>query len=315
MKLLFRYGYCGIDYQGFSMEEGRRTVEGAVLEALTSIGAVDPASPPRHASRTDRGVSALGNAFCFTSLHGNDRAGETLRGFNASAAADGIAVVGHSEVADGFSPRHATGRTYVYWLFPEDLRGASDPDSTRRGTDELSGHLSLFEGEHDFTAFSRRDPTREVESVRKVDVCRAMPADELMEFLGAGTADTGGSSGAPFCAGIVVRSGAFLWNQVRRMVASALDCLCGRLEPDAIVRALAGGGRGGENGGAWGSLAAPEPLVLWDVTYEPGVRWRSGDQPGERDERHHASWLAKVRRSQLRSDLLWRLSAERSGTQ
>jgi len=107
LRLFCRYGYSGDCFQGFSRELGRRTVEGTILDILVKTGAAGPERPPRHASRTDRGVSALGNVFSLESERAIERPAETLEALNALAAGHGLLATGYCLVGDGREARDA----------------------------------------------------------------------------------------------------------------------------------------------------------------------------------------------------------------
>ena len=79
MKLFCKYGYTGSGFDGFSREDGRHTVEGAILNTLLDMNVLDPGKAPLHASRTDRGVSALGNVFSFETGRDMEKVDDVLQ--------------------------------------------------------------------------------------------------------------------------------------------------------------------------------------------------------------------------------------------
>jgi len=139
-----------------------------------------------------------------------------------------IWVTGYAPVASSFNPRReAVSRTYRYYF--------SEPDLDVQGMDRAS---RLFEGLHDFSLFARvegKDPERTVSSSRV--------------FVEHG-----------YCV-FEVTACTFLLHMVRNMASALLlvgtcaqseDCIRSRLEGDTSSRI---------------SPAAPEGLVLWDVSY------------------------------------------------
>jgi len=157
MRVALKIAYDGRAFFGHQRQPDRRTVEGECLAALRSAKVLEDAGKSffRSASRTDRGVSAIGNVIAFdTSLSAeavigafNDRARDVW----AWAAAD---------VAESFHPRHAIQRWYRYHLF-RDL-----PLPTLRRA------AALFVGEHDFRSFTS-DPAGGRLVVDRIAVSRA----------------------------------------------------------------------------------------------------------------------------------------------
>src|SRR5881397_1202623 len=157
MRVALKIAYDGGAFFGHQRQPDRRTVEGECLAALRSAKVLEDAGKSffRSASRTDRGVSAIGNVIAFdTSLSAeavigafNDRARDVW----AWAAAD---------VAESFHPRHAIQRWYRYHLF-RDL-----PLPTLRRA------AALFVGEHDFRSFTS-DPAGGRLVVDRIAVSRA----------------------------------------------------------------------------------------------------------------------------------------------
>lgn len=156
MRVALKIAYDGRDFHGHQRQPVDRTVEGECLVALKAAGIIsDPQSAFfRSASRTDRGVSAIGNVIAFdTSLPPKAVVGS----FNDRAR--GVWAWAIAEVPDSFHPRHARERWYRYHVF-EDLPVAS----LRRGG-------SLFVGEHDFGSFTS-DPPAGPFAIGRVDVSR-----------------------------------------------------------------------------------------------------------------------------------------------
>lgn len=143
MRVALRIAYDGREFYGHQRQPVARTVEGECLAALKSSGVVaDPRKAFfRSASRTDRGVSALGNVIAFDSALRPDA---VLGAFNDRAR--GVWAWAYAAVPDGFHPRHAEERWYRYHLlepFP---------------IDALRSAASLFPGEHDFRWFTSDPP-------------------------------------------------------------------------------------------------------------------------------------------------------------
>jgi len=139
-----------------------------------------------------------------------------------------IWVTGYAAVEPAFNPRHnATSRTYRYYF--------CEPALDVHAMDRASRY---FEGTHDFTFFARvegKDPVRTVSSSRVFQ-------------------DHG-------CSVFEVVADSFLWHMVRYMAFALLRIGTGAEEVDLVHSRLEG------DGTARLSPAAPEGLVLWDVSF------------------------------------------------
>jgi tRNA pseudouridine38-40 synthase len=189
MRLALKFGYDGRGFHGFARQPGQKTVEGDILKALAEIGILKKGQGPRDigyaaASRTDAGVSAIGNVIALDTSFRKDA---LLSALNARLRD----VWFHSlaQVPAGFRPRDARRRWYRYHM--RDSEGGSLPMFRRA--------LSCFEGTHDFSNFARIDDENPVRTVKRVSTRKA-----------------GG------LVIVDVRAQSFLWNQVRRMMGAAL---------------------------------------------------------------------------------------------
>jgi len=124
MRVALKIAYDGRAFFGSQRQPDRRTVEGECLVF-------------RSASRTDRGVSAVGNVIAFNT-HLPPEA--VIGAFNDRS--EGVWAWAAATVSDSFHPRHALERWYRFHIF--------DPLSPRA----LRRAASLFIGEHDFGAFT-----------------------------------------------------------------------------------------------------------------------------------------------------------------
>lgn len=237
-RYALKIAYWGEPFEGFATQPGRLTVEGTILDGLRRRGlAGDP--PGRHlpvASRTDRGVHALGNVVVWES----SLPGEVLaRVFNALDPR--IACVAWAEVGRDFHPRRASQRWYRY------LETARDRDPAR-----WARWARLFVGEHDFVHFSRHDPGHRTTRGR----IQAFEVTRQGEFLV-----------------LDVRAPFFLWNQVRKMVGALHQMQEGRWDEEDLRQALQGTRRLDPPVAPAGSLILMD--VLYDLAWTPvrrGVR-------------------------------------------
>jgi len=205
MRLALKFGYDGRVFHGFGRQPGQRTVEGDILRALGEIGVLGKGKLPRDigygaASRTDAGVSAIGNVLALDTAFRKDA---LLRALNARL--EDIWFHSVAEVPDGFQPRHAVLRWYRYHLMADE---AGDIRA-------LKAALRLFVGQHDFTNFCRPEGKSAVRSIQKLKVRRSGQFINV-DFFSQG----------------------FLWNQVRRMMGAALAVSRNDLKAAEVKRAL-----------------------------------------------------------------------------
>lgn len=249
-----RVEYDGTDFDGFQVQPGRRTVQGALETALAYLGD-GVATRVDGAGRTDAGVHASGQVIAFN-YGGRLTATELGRALDALLPID-VAIRDVRAAPDGFHPRFAARyREYRYtvWNGPRSplhertalgLRAPLDTAAMERAG-------SVFIGRHDFSPFgvADRSPVRTVHSVRVRRDGRLVTID--------------------------VRADAFLRGMVRRIVAVLLEVGLGKMEETAVRSALAGPGP------ALGGAAAPaKGLCLRRVA----LGRPSSERNGEPEER------------------------------
>ena len=201
MRLAVKFAYLGEGFCGSQIQPGCRTVEGEVLSAL---GRVSPGFDHglRVASRTDRGVNALGNVMAVSTPLDDPHA--FLRAMNA--VSDGVFYRSFAEVDGSFNPRHASVREYRYVLPAEGLDAGLAAECA-----------SLFTGEHDFARFCRPDGKPTKVTVDSVDV--SCDGDALV---------------------LTYRARFFLWNMVRRTAAAIASVASGSSDLSDVSAALEG---------------------------------------------------------------------------
>jgi len=217
MWTAIKCAYLGWLFHGSQIQPGVNTVEGDLTDSLSKLGY---AIRVRLASRTDRGVSALGNVFV---LPGRER---RFRAINAFLS--GVFCHAWADVPEGFKPRHASSRWYRYLL----------PERMIKDVDVFEDAVTLFEGVHDFSGFTReknRNTRIRIDSVSTTRRCGLIIVD--------------------------IRAERFLMHQVRFMVSAAVRASesgsCNEVEVCLAE------GRHPEN------LAPADPhgLILMDVEY------------------------------------------------
>lgn len=198
-----KLAYEGRDFLGFQRQPHARTVEDEMIRALVEIEAIEDVDSSRFkgASRTDAGVSALGNVVAFDTQFRKDRLLHAL-----NAVSDGVFFYGIAEVPETFSPRRASQRWYRYFL-------------PSRGLDigQVEEAAGMFEGKHDFRRFCKVDERTTIKTVQSIQVF------PLAEFLI-----------------IDIKAREFLRNMVRRMVAAIEAAGKGKASLDDVRGALEG---------------------------------------------------------------------------
>jgi tRNA pseudouridine38-40 synthase len=258
-RLRLDLAYDGTHFSGWAAQPGRRTVEGELSAALTTVLRAPAAVRLVVAGRTDAGVHARGQVAhadvaedLLTALPG--RSGRTpeeaVRTRLAGVLPDDVRVSGVRRAPEGFDARFsAVSRRYLYRL-ADDLT-VSDP-LRRRDTVTLRGELdvdamneaaSRLVGLHDFGAFCRR---RE----------GATTIRQLLSFSWARLGDG-------VVAGTVVAD-AFCHSMVRSLVGALVPVGAGRRDPGWPVEVLLAGRRD-----AGVRVMPPHGLSLEEVVYPP----------------------------------------------
>jgi len=198
-----KLAYEGKDFLGFQRQPHARTVEDETIRSLVEIDAIENADSSRFkgASRTDAGVSALGNVVAFDTEFRRDRLLQAL-----NAVSDGVFFYGIAEVPETFSPRRASQRWYRYFLPSSGLNAGKVEEAA-----------NIFLGRHDFRRFCKVDERTTVKTVQSIQVF------PLADFLI-----------------IDIKAREFLRNMVRRMVAAMDAAGKGKASLDEVRGALEG---------------------------------------------------------------------------
>ena len=205
-RWLVRFGYDGAGFAGWARQPGLRTVEGVLREGIprTGVAATTEAGGLAVASRTDRGVSARGNALTLSS---SLPAAGVLRALNGIAPEVFFTAI--SEVAPDFSARAATGRWYRYFEPAEGHR----LERWREGA-------AKFRGEVDVRSFGRDMPV-ERPALRAIEEVRVRRSGTRWLMVD-------------------VRGPSFVWGMVRKLVASLRQVDNGTLSLARLEAALRG---------------------------------------------------------------------------
>jgi tRNA pseudouridine38-40 synthase len=186
MRVALKFAYDGKHFSGYARQPGQRTIEQELLDLFIERKIIGDAKTScfRTASRTDRGVSALGNVCAFDTTCSKEK----ILSQSTEDTSD-VFIYGVQSVESGFYPRHAKRREYRYYLKRNNL-----------DADAIVSAAVLFTGEHNFQNFARVEPLKN--PVRTIDNIVIVEKQNflILDFY----AQT------------------FLWNQIRRIV-SALE--------------------------------------------------------------------------------------------
>jgi tRNA pseudouridine38-40 synthase len=203
MRFALKFAYDGREFHGYARQPKLRTIEGELIKALIKYGIIEDTNESsfRSGSRTDKGVSSLGNVVAFNT---NFSKLEILG--NLSKEFTDIVAYGISDVDSKFFPRYARFRHYRYYLKNKSL-----------DFDKIVSTASCFTGEHDFSNFARVESFKD--PVRVMDNIVVDSQDDLLfiDFFGQ----------------------TFLWNQIRRIVSVLIKAGHNEIEKSKVVEALA----------------------------------------------------------------------------
>ncbi len=196
-RIALKLAYDGTKFFGFQRQPGRETVEGCLMTSLAKIGAIRSSRECgyRSSSRTDRGVSALGNVISIRTAFPLLSICSAL-----NSELEHVWVYSAVEVPETFNPRAAKQRWYRYYL------AKSGQDSTL-----IEKIAARFVGVHDFSGYAKKDkrnPMRKIDSIEITDVGMFYAIDFKAE--------------------------SFLWNMVRRIVWMMNEGSSGRMPLDSI---------------------------------------------------------------------------------
>jgi len=234
--------YDGTGFRGYARQDGQRTVQGELEDALGILLGVAPLTAV--AGRTDAGVHAHGQVVSFDT-DGELDGPQLARSLNGILGPE-IAVSKVARVEDGFSARFwATYRRYRYQLSQAEsvdplARNQVWNVGRRLDVAGMRAVAAAIVGEHDFSAFCRSVEGKS--NVRRVEETWWDEGDDLLTFW--------------------IGANAFCHQMVRSLVGFAYDVGRGFTAVDSISEIIESGDRSRVV-----TVAPPHGLTLWEVGY------------------------------------------------
>lgn len=202
MRIAVKFAYDGRKFYGYARQPNLKTVEGDIIKIFIENGFIkDPKeSHFRSASRTDKGVSALGNVIAFNT---DSTMNNIIEKINCDLK--DILFYGIKKIDYDFFPRYAKQRIYRYYLKRKYLE-----------IDEILSAAAAFTGEHNFSNFARieefKNPCRIIDNIIVTENNDFFVIDFYAQT--------------------------FLWHQIRRIISAMEKVGMGKLEEEQITEAL-----------------------------------------------------------------------------
>eukprot|EP00347_Sterkiella_histriomuscorum_P000431 403375889 len=221
VKIAFKFSYLGKDYKGLAIQTNTdETIEGRIFAALKRACLVQPDIPIfksqyTRCGRTDKGVSALGNVLSlYVRKLKDDNYCQVL---NHCLPAD-IRMISFSEVPAHFDSRFSCiYREYKYFFVQQNMNIEKMKQAARK-----------YLGIHDFRNFCKKDESVKLEDDEDDQnfMRRIYRFDIVQQHINVQNEKLS-------IWHVVIRGSAFLWHQVRCMMAVLF--MIGRGEEDESV--------------------------------------------------------------------------------
>ena len=200
MRVAVKFAYNGKSYHGFVRQPNLKTVEQDILDSLVKYNIIKNAKDScfRFASRTDKGVSALGNVIAFNTQNFKNN-------LLKKTPSEDIIFYGYALVESDFYPRYAKHRHYRYYIRNQNY-----------DIEKIIKISNYFIGKHDFSNFAKiefgKDSCRTVENIIITNNNKFIVIDFFAET--------------------------FLWNQIRRIISAIIKVLDCKITDEQIIHAL-----------------------------------------------------------------------------
>lgn len=190
MRFLFKISYDGSNYFGYQRQNGLKTIQEELEDALRIINA-GKTTNIISTGRTDRGVHAL-SQYAHADIDINITSQKLKRAMNSNLP-DDIHVISVKKVPDDFHARYnVKKKEYRYYM----NLGEYNPIEKnyvyqynyKLNIEKMSEAIKYFEGKHDFRAFvtENKDKINCVRTIEKVNI-RKLPNKKIVfVFVGDG---------------------------------------------------------------------------------------------------------------------------------
>jgi tRNA pseudouridine38-40 synthase len=221
VRLLLEIAYHGAGLNGWQSQAGGNTVQDFLEKAFHALG--EREASIHGSGRTDAGVHANAQQAHVDVASGRFTPREWLAALNAHLP-PAIRVMGLREVSEDFHARFsAVGKIYSYTIWNSPMTHPMLADRSwhvhwKLDPDSIRTACSLFEGTHDFAAFSARrtkEPEHTVRTIHRIEAGFDGPKIEL-RFEGGG----------------------FLYKMVRILAAAIIRHAAGRCSLEELTTRL-----------------------------------------------------------------------------
>ena len=242
-NIAVRLMYDGSNYHGWQYQKNGITVQEVIEKALSKI--TGESIKVTGSSRTDAGVHALDYVFNFKS-DTNIPADKLPYALNYELN-DDIVATSAWEADEDFNARFSSkGKKYIYKIWNAKMRnpfyaGYSWYLPYKLDRDKMTECAKHFVGTHDFSAFMAAGGSQKT-TVRTIKECFVEIQDDLIT--------------------VTVAADAFLYNMVRIITGTIVECGMGKIEHCDIPDIIKSGDRRKS-----GLTAPPEGLFLKEVYY------------------------------------------------
>ncbi len=236
--------YDGSRYHGWQTQPGKRTIQGALVEAISNL--VGVRTYVHGASRTDAGVSALGQVVLFE-IDSPIPTENFPKAINGRLPRD-IVVTSAEEVPWGFDLMSGVkSKLYRYTIYTGRHRPVLRLNQCwhipkKLDVEAMNQAAQLLVGTKDFKSFASAADRRE-DSVRTIFRCNVTAEDKWIY--------------------VDVEGDGFLYNMVRNIVGTLVEVGRGRWKPEKINEILEAKDRT-----AAGPLAPAQGLCLMWIKYD-----------------------------------------------
>jgi tRNA pseudouridine38-40 synthase len=251
LKLAGLVEYEGTDFAGWAAQPDRRTVEGVLTEALSTV--LRQPVKMSVAGRTDAGVHASAQVVSFEA--DTELRPASISYKTTAVLPKDVALRRCVTVPDEFDARRdARSRTYEYKIVNDEIRSPLERHHAgyapqRLDLDLLSAAANLVEGTHDFRAFTPHK-SYHVRFERVVASSRWTRNHDLLRYR--------------------IIADSFLYGMVRTLVGTMLEVASGKRDLTEFDQLLSGGRRSEA-----GPAVSSKGLTLVGVGYDDPNLWRS----------------------------------------